>query len=64
MGQDEGVLVVLISGPIASGKSALGRAVAGRLDDQLWVMDADGDRQTRLPLALSGLSLIGADWHA
>jgi adenylylsulfate kinase-like enzyme len=33
MGQDEGVLVVLISGPIASGKSALGRAVAGRLDE-------------------------------
>jgi chloramphenicol 3-O-phosphotransferase len=32
-GQDEGVLVVLISGPIASGKSALGRAVAGRLDE-------------------------------
>jgi chloramphenicol 3-O-phosphotransferase len=27
------VLVVLISGPIASGKSALGRAVAGRLDE-------------------------------
>lgn len=34
MGQDEGVLVVLISGPIASGKSALGRAVAGRLDEK------------------------------
>lgn len=34
MAQDEGgVLVVLISGPIASGKSALGRAVAGRLDE-------------------------------
>lgn len=32
MGQDEGVLVVLISGPPASGKSALGQAVAGRLD--------------------------------
>jgi shikimate kinase len=31
--QDEGVLVILISGPIASGKSALGRAVAGRLDE-------------------------------
>jgi shikimate kinase len=27
------VLVVLISGPIASGKSALGQAVAGRLDE-------------------------------
>jgi shikimate kinase len=33
MGQDELVLVVLISGPIASGKSALGRTVAGRLDE-------------------------------
>jgi chloramphenicol 3-O-phosphotransferase len=33
MGQDEDVLVVLISGPIAGGKSALGRAVAGRLDE-------------------------------
>jgi chloramphenicol 3-O-phosphotransferase len=31
--QNEEVLVVLISGPIASGKSALGRAVAGRLDE-------------------------------
>ena len=31
--QDERVLVVLISGPIASGKSALARAVAGRLDE-------------------------------
>jgi shikimate kinase len=31
--QDEDVLVALISGPIASGKSALGRAVAGRLDE-------------------------------
>lgn len=28
-----GVLVVLISGPIASGKSALGRAVATRMDE-------------------------------
>ncbi len=34
MGKDEDVLVVLISGPIASGKSALGRAVAGRLDEE------------------------------
>jgi adenylylsulfate kinase-like enzyme len=32
-GQDERVLVVLISGPIASGKSALGQAVAARLDE-------------------------------
>src|SRR5262245_3225183 len=33
MGQDERVLVVLMSGPIASGKSALGRTVAGLLDE-------------------------------
>lgn len=33
-------------------------------DDQLWVMDADGDRQTRLPLKLSGLTIVDADWHA
>lgn len=33
MVEDEGVLVVLISGPIASGKSALGRALAARLDE-------------------------------
>src|SRR6185312_12786950 len=31
--QDEGVLVVLISGPIASGKSALSRAVAAQLEE-------------------------------
>jgi cytidylate kinase len=31
--QDAGVLVVLISGPIASGKSALSRAVAAQLEE-------------------------------
>jgi len=33
MGEDHDVLVVVISGPIASGKSALGRSVAGRVDE-------------------------------
>ena len=35
VGEDAPMLIIVISGPIASGKSSLGRAVAARLDEVL-----------------------------
>ena len=29
---------------------------------ELWVMDADGGRQTRLPFNRSALEVVAADW--
>jgi Tol biopolymer transport system component len=52
---------------IAASASALslspdGRKILIARDDDLWVMNADGGRQTRLPFNDHGLTVLSADW--